>query len=60
MICEQFNTDSANLVGDDDTEEEALTILRNAVAKHGPQVMADVALSQIDERRRDHRHCVRC
>jgi hypothetical protein len=44
MHWELWDTDSGNMVGDYDTEADALVIVRDAVRRHGPAVAATLAL----------------
>jgi hypothetical protein len=46
---ELWDTATSNLVGTYPTQEAALTVVRDAVAKHGPRVFADIALGREDQ-----------
>ena len=44
MHWELWDTETGNLVGDYDTEAEALAVVRAALARHGPDAAAWLAL----------------
>jgi hypothetical protein len=44
MHWELWDTESGNMVGDYDSEAEALAVVREAVRRHGPGVVATLAL----------------
>jgi hypothetical protein len=49
MYYELWDFASANMIGDYATEEEALAVIRGAVAEHGPAVVMALALGESDE-----------
>jgi hypothetical protein len=44
MHWELWDTETGNLVGDYDSEADALAVVRNALCRHGPSVAAALAL----------------
>jgi hypothetical protein len=48
-VFELLDLASGNLVGSYDTQEEALSIVRNAYAAHGSVAIRDLALMSIDQ-----------
>lgn len=44
MHWELWDTETGNLVGDYDSEADALTVVRNALHRHGPAAISPLAL----------------
>jgi len=44
MHWELWETESGSMVGDYDSEADALAVVREAVRRHGPQVVSTLAL----------------
>jgi hypothetical protein len=49
IVFELWDTETANLVGAYETEEEALAVVRRAMATHGEQYASGLALLKDDD-----------